>query len=270
MFVHDTHKRKALPTMPKLSVKKEHYYIDPKTGRISITVIFGEKLAMLLAEKISKTYKGFNAKNFIQETKKEVIGRRYKERVEIIADILKKYLPQKYTEALAILMKILGPENEEETGMFTNFYWLMPVGKFVEKYGVDNFAESIKAIEEITKRNTGEYAIRPFARKYPAKTLTVCTRWAKSKNFHLRRLASEGLRPKLPWAPKLDVWNDSPNAIFEILEILKEDEVKFVKKSVANHLRDWMKIRPKEAQKIINAWSKSKNEHTKWIVKHAQ
>lgn len=245
-------------------------FINPDTGRISITEAFGENLAILLAEKIATAYKEFDSKGFIRDTKKEVVGKSYTQRVEVIADLLKQHLPEKYTGALAILIKILGPENEEETGMFTNFYWLMPVGKFVEKYGLNNFSESIKAIEEITKRNTGEYAIRPYARKYPEKTLTVCTKWAKSKNFHLRRLASEGLRPKLPWAPKLDVWNENPKPIFDILEILKEDDVKFVKKSVANHLRDWIKVNPQEAKKLVKAWSTSKNEHTKWILKHAQ
>ncbi len=256
--------------MKKTPAQKNHYNIDPKTGRMSITVIFGEKLAILLAEKISTVHKKFDSKGFIRDTKKEVVGKSYTQRVEVIADLLKQYLPEKYTVALAILIKILGPENEEETGMFTNFYWLMPVGKFIEKYGIDNFSESIKAIEEITKRNTGEYAIRPYARKYPTKTLAVCTKWAKSKNFHLRRLASEGLRPKLPWAPKLEVWSENPKPIFEILELLKEDEVKFVKKSVANHLRDWVKVNPKKSNAIIRKWAKSKNEHTQWILKHAQ
>ena len=92
---------------------------------------------------------------------------------------------------------------------------------------------------------------------------------AQSKNFHLRRLASEGLRPKLPWSPKLDVWNENPKPIFAILELLKEDEVKFVKKSVANHVRDWVKVNPKEVKKLVASWSKSKNDHTKWILKHA-
>ena len=245
-------------------------FINPATGKISITEAFGESLAVLLANKISAVYQKFDVKRFISDVKKDVIGKRYTERVEIIADHLKNNLPLKYIDALAILLQILGPENEEETGMFTNFYWLMPVGKFIEKYGLDNFTESIKAIEELTKRNTGEYAIRPYARKYPAKILVVCKKWAKSKNFHLRRLASEGLRPKLPWASKLDVWNDNPKPVFEILELLKEDEIKFVKKSVANHLRDWVKVNPKEAKKIISTWSKSKNEHTRWMLKHAQ
>ncbi len=249
--------------------KSKNTFLNPKTGRISISDMFGENLAKMLSKNIVEAYPDFPVNQFCNSVKKEVVGQSYTMRVEIIALNLKKYLPEKYSDALKILMAILGPENKEETGMFTNFYWLMPVGKFVEKYGLDNFALSIKALEEITKRNTGEYAIRPFARKYPQKTLDVCKKWAKSKNFHLRRLASEGLRPKLPWATKLDVWNDNPKPVFEILEILKEDEIKFVKKSVANHLRDWVKVNPKEAEKVIRDWSKSKNEHTKWILKHA-
>jgi 3-methyladenine DNA glycosylase AlkC len=257
-----------LYSMEKSTAKNS--FRNPATGKISITEAFGEGLAVLLASKILTVYIKFDTNGFVRDTKKEVVGKSYTQRNEVIADLLKLYLPEKYPEALEILLQILGPENKKETGMFTNFYWLMPVGKFVEKYGLDNFTESIKAIEEITKRNTGEYAIRPYARKYPEKTLAVCTKWAKSKNFHLRRLASEGLRPKLPWAPKLDVWKENPKPIFEILELLKEDEIKFVKKSVANHLRDWVKVNPKEAGKIFDKWSKSKNEHTKWILKHAQ
>lgn len=256
--------------MSNTSHAPKNNLINPETGKISITEAYGESLAMLLASKISAVYPSFDAQGFMHSTKRAVVGKSYTQRVEIIADLLRRYLPDTYTRALAILMQILGPENREETGMFTYFYWLMPVGKFVERYGLDDFTESIQAIEEITKRNTGEYAIRPYARKYPVDTLAVCTKWAKSQNFHLRRLASEGLRPKLPWAPKLVVWNDDPQPIFEILEILKEDEVKFVKKSVANHVRDWVKVNPKEAKRLIASWSKSKNAHTQWILKHAQ
>ncbi len=255
--------------MVKATPKKSNF-INPETGRISITDAFGEELAILLAQKIVAIHRNFETKEFIQCVKRDVAGQSYTKRVGIIADTLKRYLPEDYVKAVEVLMRILGPENIEEIGMFTNFYWLMPVGKFIEKYGLDHFNVSIKAIEEVTKRNTGEYAIRPFARKYPEKTLGVCKKWARSKNFHLRRLASEGLRPKLPWAPKLDTWNLDPQPVFKILEILKEDKVKFVKKSVANHLRDWGKVNPKEAMKIIDHWSKSKNDHTKWILKHAQ
>lgn len=251
------------------TTKTNNLSTKSKTGKVSITEMFGENLAILLADKIIVVYKSFNKKEFCNSVKKQVVGKTYTQRVGIIAENLKKYLPANYKDAVAILTQILGPENKEETGMFTNFYWLMPVGKFVEIYGLDDFSVSIKAIEELTKRNTGEYAIRPYARKYPEKVIAVCKKWAKSKNFHLRRLASEGLRPKLPWATKLDTWKDNPKQIFEILEILKEDEVKFVKKSVANHLRDWLKVNPKEAQKIVYSWYKSQNPNTQWILKHA-
>lgn len=251
------------------SIQKNDF-INPETGRISITEVFGEDLALLLAEKILLVHKSFPKKEFCHSVKKEVLGKTYTQRIAVIAENLRRYLPEQYPEALDILMKILGPENPMETGMFSNFYWLMPVGKFVEKYGLDHFSLSINAIEKITKRNTGEYAIRPYAQKYPEKTLTICKKWAQSKNFHLRRLASEGLRPKLPWAPKLDIWVSNPEPVFSILEILKEDSVKFVKKSVANHLRDWIKVNPEEARKVISKWSKSGNQHTQWILKHAQ
>jgi len=251
-------------------MQDKNNFINPITGKVSITQSFGENLAKLLSEKIVAVHESFPTHDFCKNIKEQVIDKSYTQRIEIIADNLKQHLPEKYTDALSILMQIIGPENEQETGMFTNFYWLMPVAKFIQKFGLDHFTHSVQAIEEVTKRNTGEYAIRPYARKYPDRTLAVCKKWAQSKNFHLRRLASEGLRPKLPWAPKLYIWNDEPELVFEILEILKEDESRFVKKSVANHLRDWIKVNPIAASKKVTQWSKSKNENTLWILKHAQ
>jgi 3-methyladenine DNA glycosylase AlkC len=230
---------------------------------------FGKNLAELLSIKIVLVYKKFDQKAFIKAVAKDIQARSLTQRVEWIADNLKLFLPAHYPEAIAILLKIMGPENDKETGMFTNFHWLMPVGKFVEKYGLDHFAVSMTAIEEITKRNTGEYAIRPFVRKYPEKTLKQMKKWTGSKNFHLRRLASEGLRPKLPWASKLDLFIEKPQPVFAILEILKADPIKFVKKSVANHLTDYIKVNPGAAYELIDKWRRLKNEHTQWIVKHA-
>ncbi|MEX0774028.1 MAG: DNA alkylation repair protein, partial [Balneolales bacterium] len=192
-----------------------------------------------------------------------------KHRVELFADQLKICLAGGYKQSIETLLQILGPENEEETGMFTNFYWIMPIAKYVEKYGTDYFFESITAIEEITKRNTGEYAIRPFIRKYPDQTLRQMKSWAGSDNFHLRRLASEGLRPRLPWATKLDLFIENPVQVFNILEILKEDPVHFVKKSVANHITDYLKVNPNAAKQLISEWQDSNSEHTMWILKHA-
>ncbi len=139
------------------------------TKENGITQYFGDNLAELLAEKIKFVYKDFDDKAYIKSIKEKCESLGYTKRIELHADELKKFLPSSYSKAVKILIQILGPENPNETGMFKEFYWVMPIGKFVEKYGVDDFDISIKAIEEITKRNTGEYAIRPFIRKYPEK-----------------------------------------------------------------------------------------------------
>lgn len=233
------------------------------------TDYFDKELAGMLAEKIQPIYGDFDSASFTGKVKRSIKNKALKQRIELMADQLQHHLPENYPEATNILVQILGPENPEETGMFTEYYWLMPVAKFIEKYGLDHFDISIQAIGEITKRNTGEYAIRPFIRKYPQETLQVMEQWAKSENFHLRRLASEGLRPKLPWATKLELFIDEPEPVFKILELLKEDSIHFVKKSVANHITDYLKVNPKAANKLIQAWSTSKNEHTIWILKRA-
>jgi len=234
-----------------------------------ITQYFGANLAELLSQKITTVYPPFDAPSYIQCISEKCRDKSYTQRIELHADELKNNLPSNYKKALKILVNILGPENPEETGMFKFYYWIMPIGKFVEKYGLNNYRISLKAIEEITKRNTGEYAIRPYIRKYPVKTLAQMQRWAQSENFHLRRLASEGLRPKLPWAPKLDTFIDQPKEVFEILELLKEDERKFVQKSVANHLTDYIKVNPDPTWKLIEEWKKSMNKNTAWIVRRA-
>ncbi|RRD56464.1 DNA alkylation repair protein [Tannerella forsythia] len=235
----------------------------------SITEKFGANLAQLLVEKIGKVYPEFNADRFIQDTDNRTVGQTYTQRVATLAELLKNYLPADYKKALPVLMAVLGKENPNETGMFTHYYWILPIGKFVQEYGIEHFELSMKAIEEITKRNTGEYAVRPYIRKYPEASLKIIEKWAKSPNFHLRRLASEGLRPKLPWATKLDTFIENPAPVFRVLEWLKEDEILFVKKSVANHLTDWLKVNREAVLPLIERWKTSANPHTQWIIKRA-
>lgn len=235
----------------------------------SITEHFGKSLAVLLSEKIKPVYNDFDTNHFVEEVDTGVVNKSYTQRIAFIAEQLFQYLPKDYKTAIPILLGILGEENPNETGMFTNYWWVMPICKYIEVYGIDHFELSMEAIAEVTKRNTGEYAIRPFLRKYPKKGLNQMTVWAQSENFHLRRLASEGLRPKLPWAPKLDTFIDQPELVFVILEMLKEDEIMFIKKSVGNHITDWLKVNPEPTKELLREWQKSSNKHTQWITKRA-
>lgn len=234
-----------------------------------ITQYFGINLAELLSEKIKFAYPDFNDKAYIQAIAEQVSELGYTQRIELHAKELSKCLPEDYERSINILIRVLGPENPNETGMFSSYYWIMPIGKYVELYGLNEFGVSMQAISEITKRNTGEYAIRPFLRKYPDRTIEQLLIWAKSNNFHLRRLASEGSRPKLPWASKLDVFIQNPAPVFSILNVLKEESVKFVQKSVANNTTDYLKVNYEAARALLLDWSESNNRNTRWIVKHA-
>lgn len=241
----------------------------PNTESLKITDYFGVNLAELISEKLHQAYPDFDFRGYQAYIGERCEGLSYTQRVELHADGLRRFLPEDYVQSVRVLVSILGEENPEETGMFKHFYWVLPIGKFVEKYGLDHFSESMAAIAEITKRNTGEYAVRPYIRMYPEESLKIIETWAVSGNFHLRRLASEGLRPKLPWATKLDVFIEEPDPVFQILELLREDPVKFVQKSVANHLTDYLKVNPEPTRALIRRWQTSGNPNTQWILKHA-
>lgn len=230
---------------------------------------FGPNLAELLANKIKKECSKFNSKRFIRHVEQNCQPLELKSRVALITEGLEKELPAGYNDAISILLQIMGEPNLQETGMFKEYYWLMPVGYFIEKNGLENPEISLKAIYELTQRNTGEYALRPFIQKYPGLCIETLSKWAEDKSFHVRRLSSEGLRPKLPWAPKLNLFIENYKPVFSILEKLKKDETKFVQKSVANHLNDYLKLNYDPTAKLINKWKGLKNKNTQWILRHA-
>ena len=94
-------------------------------------------------------------------------------------------------------------------------------------------------------------------------------KWSLDKNVHVRRLASEGLRPRLPWAKKLDLFIDNPKPILKIIKNLKDDDSRFVQKSVANNLNDILKDNFDMGIKTITNWSKGATPQRKWVLKHA-
>lgn len=231
---------------------------------------FDKELAEMLADKILKIKPGFDKTHFVSSIDERVQHLELKDRVEVIADELHNHLSNKYTTTVGILCQILGPENSEETGMFTNFFWIMPMAKYVEKYGLNNFNVSMKAIEEITKRNTGEYAIRPFIELDCERTLSRMEKWSKDSNKHIRRLASEGGRPRLPWAKKIDRFVINPKPLIPILNNLKDDTSKYVQKSVANCLNDILKDNREIGVKIIEDWNtEHATKERRWIIKHS-
>lgn len=146
----------------------------------------------------------------------------------------------------------------------------MPIAKYVEKYGLNDFETSMHLIEEITKRNTGEYAIRPFIEANPEKTMEQMLEWSKNSNKHIRRLASESGRPRLPWATKLNLFIKDPAPLLPILNNLKDDKSKYVQKSVANCINDILKDNKEIGIQLIESWKvENMSKERTWIIKHA-
>ena len=207
--------------------------------------------AKLLVDKIKPIFQDFNGKQFINYVGKNVLDKEFSERMDVFVDAFELYLPNDYEQNIKIFENILGPELKQETGMFSEGWWLWPVGRYVEKHGTENIKISLKFIKELTKRFTGEYAIRPLLANRPKETIKTMIKWSKDKNVHVRRLASEGVRISLPWSKKLYVAIDEFKDYKIILTNLNNDKSKFVQKSVGNNLNDLYKEYPEKANGII-------------------
>ncbi|WP_419393919.1 DNA alkylation repair protein [Cytobacillus praedii] len=235
---------------------------------IPLKYYFDRELALHLADLIQPQYPHFTRESFVDSVSIEVENKELKARVEVIANILKQHLPTDYEEALAILLKILGPENKTEEGMFTKGYFLMPVACFVEKYGMDHFDLSLNAMYEITKRHTAEYAIRPYLIANSDRCMDYFQFWAKDPNSHVRRLVSEGTRPRLPWAKKIPLLKNDVQNNLSLLEELMCDSSRYVQKSVANHINDLTKENPEEVLTWIQKYISDNNGINRKIIKH--
>ena len=230
---------------------------------------FDKDLLILFSNKFAETSYPFDAKRF-QETTLPLLDKlELKDRVNAIADQLNIFLEGDYAQKLEALESILGPENEGSYGTFNDFFWTWPIGAFIERYGLEHEQTSIDAIKELTKRGTGEFAIRPFIRQNPEHLIRAMTQWSLDSNFHVRRLSSEGLRPNLPWSSKLKLFIEDPSLVFNILENLKEDPERYVQTSVANHINDYFKVNYHEADALISNWAQNPKSNTRWIIKHA-
>ncbi|NJP05351.1 MAG: DNA alkylation repair protein [Chloroflexaceae bacterium] len=230
---------------------------------------FGVQLAQQLGQRIQTVYPQFLGDVFVQRVAASVEPLELKDRVALIAAALRETLPAEYLAALDILCAILGPENPQETGMFDFGYQLMPIAYFVEVYGLEHVDASLQAIHAITRRFTGEFAIRPFLVQHPERTMEVLQTWVHDDNTHVRRLVSEGTRPRLPWAARLQMAIDNPEPMIALLEQLKDDPSPYVRKSVANHLNDITKDHPQRVLLLLTDWQVDASQQRQWIIRHA-
>jgi 3-methyladenine DNA glycosylase AlkC len=177
---------------------------------------------------------------------------------------LKDYLPGDYSHQVRIINDLI--EDLKANGTDGGFeYMFFP--DFIEQYGLDDPATSLKAMESITQFISCEFAIRPFLLKYPETVLQQMFKWSEHPHPHVRRFSSEGCRPRLPWAMAIPQLKKDPSPVLPILNNLRNDSALFVRKSVANHLNDIAKDHPSIVIDLAKKW-KGESKETDWIIKH--
>ena len=203
----------------------------------------------------------FNAKLF-----KELIfneeweSMELKTRLRHITQTLHEVVNLPYREALTLFKPIAAKQKQGFEFMF--------FPDFVELYGLDDWEASMDALEHFTQFSSSEFAIRPFIIKDPERAMKQMFEWSAHPNEHVRRLASEGCRPRLPWAMALPKFKRDPAPILPVLENLKTDPSLYVRRSVANNLNDIAKDHPDWVAKMAESWY-GNHPDTDWIVKHA-
>lgn len=218
------------------------------------------------ADAFSVAVKGFDKKKFEQKVfDKTWKDKELKQRMRHVTLVLHEFMPVHFPDAAAAIMKAV---NHVHSANYTEGgfgYICLP--EYIELYGLEHFKESVKTMEELTQFISCEFAVRPFIIKYGERMMKEMLRWSKHKSPKVRRLASEGCRPRLPWAIALPEFKKNPSAILPVLENMKADTDIWVRKSVANNLNDIAKDNPEVVLKLIRRW-KGDSKETDWIIKH--
>lgn len=198
-----------------------------------------------IAQRIARVHPGFRRTEFLEGLEKELRPLELKARMLAIARRLGAGLPKAPAEAFPLLIAALEPD--PKTGEPLKGFRVWPLTQVIVDLGLhpDHFALSMQALHAMTQVFTGEFAIRPFLAAYEQRTLEQLKAWCEDPNEHVRRLASEGSRPYLPWGQKLPRLATDPSLTWPLLERLYRDESKYVRTSVANHINDHTRLHPK-------------------------
>ena len=227
-----------------------------------------------MAVHFKKHYPEFDTTSFIAAATKNLDLLELKERTDRITKTMIQYFPPDFEKAGDIILSSLGPPLCEKKTLSSvgstgiTGWAIMPLVHYVGLQGHGHFELSMTLLKEMTKRASSEFGIRFFLVKSPEKTLKTFHVWALDEDLHVRRLVSEGSRPRLPWAMRLPMFIKDPSPVIALLEILKDDGSEYVRRSVANNLNDIAKDHPDIVATIASKWMKGASKERKKLIRH--
>lgn len=222
-----------------------------------------------IAGSLHKVDPEFKRKNFTEDCLKGLDQLELKERVNHIIKVLNHYLPSEFTQTASLLVQLVHHWDFGDPEDNLRGFAAWPIIDYFSRYGLEHPEESLSALKQLTHLFSAEFAIRAFIIKHPDYCQQQFSLWVKDKSEHVRRLVSEGTRPKLPWGIQLKQYVADPSPNIPLLDTLKADKSLYVRRSVANHLNDIAKDHPDIVIKTCQKWQKLKTKEIDWLIKHA-
>src|SRR5687768_14260876 len=238
---------------------------------LKLKSFFSPTLVRRLGADIARVHAEFPERAFVKDACAGLHRLELLERGKHIAAALAKHLPPAYPDAIAVLLRSLGPEHvtDELLGVGMAPFFYLPHTILVAERGLEHFDLSMRAQYELTKRFSAESSIRPYIARYPERTFAVLRGWAKDESAHVRRLVSEGTRLRLPWGARVAWLDANPERVLELLDLLKDDPASVVRRSVANNLNDLGKAHPDLLIRTCAVWLVDASEARRALVAHA-
>ncbi|MBT6402316.1 DNA alkylation repair protein [Candidatus Woesearchaeota archaeon] len=231
--------------------------------------IFNKKGVENLGKRIKSNYSKFDKEGFVNRINSKLESLSFGDRSRLIQDALIEFLPNNFEELVKILLASLNDKLEKDDWGDYDCFIVVPQTYVIERLGMDNFEVSMNALYEMTMRCTSEGPIRRFIENYPEKSLKLLKKWTKDENAHVRRLVSEGTRPRLPLESPIRMFVKDPSPIIPLLEELKDDDELYVRRSVANNLNDISKDNPEVVVKTLKRWIKGASKDRMWLIRHS-
>ncbi len=230
-----------------------------------------------LAHNMALVYPAFDGDGFCQAALQDLEPLGLMERGSRLARALRGFLPSRYADAVEVLLASLTAPLASTDGNGLEVFFYLPHTLFVAEYGLepdgkqgeDPFEISMRAQYELTRRFSAEFSIRPFLIRQQERTLEKLSAWLDDPCPHVRRLCSEGTRPRLPWATRIPSFIVDPQPVLPILEALRNDDSLYVRRSVANHLGDIAKDHPQWVYDLCERWLNGASSELKWVIRHA-
>ncbi|MBX4955344.1 DNA alkylation repair protein [Rhizobium lentis] len=224
-----------------------------------------EGLARDMSDRIAAHAPAFDRDRFVALATDGLAALELMERSALIRDALFATMPRDFPEAAAILKASLPVAGR--SGL--SGWMLLPVNQFIAARGPDHFDLGLDLLKALTRHFTAEYGIRPFIHRDQQRALAIISGWVGDPDQHVRRLASEGTRPRLPWAMRLPQLVKEPAPILPILTALMDDPEDYVRRSVANSLNDIAKDHPDMVAAFIAGHIEGASAERRWLLKHA-